>query len=79
MAITLTDLVPLMPLLITTLTVVIAMIAVGVKRHYASVAGITIMIRCSQSMDNFVPDIGILTYKWDNLNSEFYRKTKIDT
>ena len=48
-------------------------------RKRVNVAGFTIMIRCSQSMDNFVPDIGILTYKWDNLNSEFYRKTKIDT
>ena len=48
-------------------------------RKRVNVAGITMMIRCSQSMDNFVPDIGILTYKWDNLNSEFYRKTKIDT
>jgi len=43
MTITLADLVPLMPLLITTLTVVIAMTAVGVKRHYATVAGITII------------------------------------
>ena len=40
------------------------------------VACVTIMICCSQSMDNFVPDIGILTYKWDNLNLEFYRRNK---
>ena len=43
------------------------------------VAGITIMIRCSQSMDNFAQDIGILAYKWDNLNLQFCRKENIDT
>ena len=41
------------------------------------VSGITIMIRCSQSMDNFAQDIGILTYKWDNLNLQFCRKKKL--
>ena len=42
-----------------------------------NVAGITIMIRCSQSMDNFAQDIGILTYKWDNLSYNSVERKKL--
>ena len=42
MNITLADLIPLLPLLITTGTVVIAMTVIGVKRSYTLTAGITI-------------------------------------
>ena len=41
--ITLVDLIPLLPLLIATLTVVLAMIAVGIKRDHNTVAGITLI------------------------------------
>ena len=43
MTITLVDLIPLLPLLIATLTVVLAMIAVGIKRDHTIVAGITLV------------------------------------
>jgi NADH-quinone oxidoreductase subunit N len=42
MSITLTDLIPLLPLLIATATTVVAMTAVGIKRSYTLTAGITI-------------------------------------
>ena len=39
---TLADLLPLMPLLITTATTIVAMIVIGIRRNYALTAGITI-------------------------------------
>ncbi len=42
MTMTLSDLLPLMPLLLVTGTVVVAMVLVGVRRHYGLTAGVTI-------------------------------------